>query len=147
MKMNKLYNSKRFRYLKIKIDLKISFWNVSKFIFHSLRFCMKWSWTTGHILIKKNGIFKHFSSLFHLPNFLFLFFFSRTKHAFFVVFSASNISLSFNTNISSAQRWRVSKTQHKSATKGEKSGEGPWSRERKSRERKSPHSLSLSIQS
>ena len=91
MKMNKFYNSKRFRYLKIKIDLKISFWNVSKFIFHSLRFCMKWSWRTGHILIKKTQYLNIFPLFFIFP-ILFFFFFSREPNMHFLSFSRPPIS-------------------------------------------------------
>ena len=86
-------------------------------------------------LSNKTQIFKNFLLFFFFP---LLLFFLENQTCIICLFLSLNISRSFNTNLSSAQRWRVSKTQHKSATKEEKRGKRQWSRERKSRERKSP---------
>ena len=96
---------------------------------------MKWSCRCGHISATKHKYLKNFISF---SSSHFSFFFLENQTCIICLFLSLNISRSFNTNLSSAQRWRVSKTQHKSATKEEKRGKRQWSRERKSRERKSP---------
>lgn len=135
---DKFYYSKQFIiFLKgfSKTDFKISFWNVAEILLSFFGILHEMVVQMWPYLSNKTQIFKKFLLFFFFP---LLLFFLENQTCIICLFLSLNISRSFNTNLSSAQRWRVSKTQHKSATKEEKRGKRQWSRERKSRERKSP---------